>query len=152
VGLPDRADRAGFAAPLAIVMLIAVALLALLMLEGALGEVRSSSAVASEARVVGKAESALAGMLGRTFDSTAASFPAGAVLAQESTGGVDSVHAVVQLAGGGVARVVVRVRSTGGAIRVLAGRQAFAALRPHPSLPGELILAPLAGNWWVTTP
>jgi hypothetical protein len=133
-------------------MLIAVALLALLMIEGALGEVRSGSAVAAEARVVGKAETALADMLSRGFDSSVVSLPAGHVLLQESTGGTDSVYALIQLAGGRLARVAIRVRSMAAGIRVFAGRQAFVSIRANPAVPGEVVLAPLAGNWWVTTP
>lgn len=148
----DRSVRLGFAAPLAIVMLIAVALLALLMLEGALGEMRAGSAIASEARVAGKAESALAGVLARRFDTSVVSLPQGSVVVDEATGGADSVRSMVQLAGGGLARVIVRVQSAGPGVRVFAGRDAFAVLRPHPSVPGELVLQPLAGNWWLSTP
>jgi hypothetical protein len=147
-----QSHRPGFAAPLAIVMLIAVALLALLMVEGALGEVRAGSAVAAEARVIRRAETVLAEMLARGFDSSVVSLPSGSVLLHESTGGPDSAFAVIQLAGGGIARVAITVRSAGSGVRVFAGRQAFVSLRPNPDVHGELILSPLAGNWWVTTP
>jgi hypothetical protein len=152
VACPDRSVRTGFAAPLAIVMLIAVALLALLMIEGALGELRTGSAVASEARIAGKAETALAALLATTFDTGVVSLPAGTVVLDETTGGADSIRSVIQLVGGRVARVLVRAHSATPGIRGFAGRQVFVKLRPNPAAPAELVLEPLAGNWWVMSP
>jgi hypothetical protein len=152
VDRPDGASRAGFAAPLAVTMLIAVALLALLLIEGALGEVRASSATAAEARVAAAAESGLADLVARRFDSTVLALPSGALVWQGALPSADSVIGRVEVLGAGIARLVITARSGNAKLRVIAGIRGFVTLAASPTLPGAVVLAPLADNWWVATP
>jgi Tfp pilus assembly protein PilX len=149
---PEARDREGFAAPLAVVMLIAVSLLVLLMLEGALGEVRTGAAAASAARVTAAAETAMAEALGRPLDSTVFQLAPGSIVWQQHLAGPDSVVSRIQVLGGSVARIVVTARSRANRFRVFAGIWAFAKLRPSNTVPGELELTPLGASWWAATP
>jgi Tfp pilus assembly protein PilX len=144
--------RHGFAAPLAVVLLIAIALLALLLIEGALGEVRASSAAYAESRLVSAAESALADALARRLDSTALSAAPATLLFETAGTAADSVVARVELVAPRVARIAVRARSRNPRVRVFAGVSALVALQASPTVTGEVILRPLAPNWWVGRP
>lgn len=150
---PDRARRGGFAVPIAIVMLIAIALLAALMIEGAVAEVKTGGAVSAQSRIDAALETSVAALMANRLDSAGvAAAPPGSVVSQSATSGADSAIAAVQLLAPGLAKLRVVVQSRPGSVRVIAGRIAFLRIVPDSLHPGELKLEPLAPNWWVATP
>ena len=149
---PDVRHRDGFAAPLAVVTLVASSLLALLLLEAALGEVRSGAAEIAEARVTAAAETALTDALARRLDSSVLQLAPGSLVWQQSSVSRDSVVARIQVLGGAVARIVVTARSREPRLRVFAGIRAYVSFRPSLIVPGEVELAPLGADWWAATP
>ncbi len=144
--------RAGVAAPLSLAVLIAVALLAALFLEASLADQRAGRASLGAARAAAVAEEALERALASRMDTSAASRPVGAVLLENRTGGIDSVATIVRHIQPRFAEVRVSVRGRSGGFRVLVGRLAYASLRPDSLAPGDLVLRPLPGNWWVPFP
>lgn len=150
---PDvHLGRAGLAAPLALAVLIALALLAALFLDAALAELRGGRASLSAARVAATAENALERGLAQRIDTSAYSRPDGTVLLHERVSGVDSVTTLIRRLVPGIVEVQVQVRARMGGFRVVAGRLAYARLRPDSLAPGELILQPLPGHWLAPTP
>jgi Tfp pilus assembly protein PilX len=152
VPLPDRLTRAGIAAPLAVIMLIAVALLGLLMMEGALNELRTGAAAVAESRVAARAESALAQALVQPLDTSALSRPPGSVLLEEASASPDSTILRIAALGQGLVRLTVRVSSGDRHLRVYAGRIALLGLRTDSAVPSQVRMVPIKAHWWVASP
>jgi hypothetical protein len=148
----ERLGRQGFAAPLAVTLLIAIALLVFLLLESALAELRAGSAAAAEARVVAAAETMLAQALTWRLDSGVLAHPAGTLLRTESGSSPDSTVARVESLATGLARISVTAQSRNSRIRVFVGIRALVRLQTAPASPAEVIMAPLPDNWWVAVP
>jgi hypothetical protein len=144
--------RDGFAVALAIAILIAVALLAALLIDAATAELRLATAARAESRVAMAAESALADLLARRLDTAALSLPAGSVVISARTVAADTVEQHAQLLQPGVARLVIRVATHTGPVRVFAGRIALVAIRRDSLVAGELRFVPLATDWLVAVP
>lgn len=140
------------AAPLALGVLIALALLAALFLEASLADLRAGRASLGSARAAATAEEALERALASRLDTAAASRPVGTLLLEYRTGGVDSVSTTIRRLQPGLAEVQVRVRVRSGGFRVVAGRQVYVRLRADSLSAGELVLRPIPGHWWVATP
>ena len=144
--------RGGFAVPLAVLIVIALAFLTALMLDAAVAEFRSGEAWLSESRAAALAETASAEALATRLDTAVLLVSAGTVVLRRVQTGVDSVAASVQVLGPGLARLTVFAAIGMGRLRAIAGRQIFVAMIPSPGAPGEVELRPLAGPGWVAIP
>lgn len=145
--------RRGFVLPLALFMLTAIALLAALMIEGAVQEVRIARGEVAGARADASAGSALADLLASTPDSAMLMSPRGAIVSSSSVAGSDSVHVAVQSLGGGLVRVTASARSWWGGARGDATTVGFARIdRALFGAPGTLSYQRLPGWWWTRIP
>lgn len=149
---PPDWRRTGIAAPLALVVLVAMALLSTLFVDAALGELRAGSASLATARVGLTAEGALAEGLAVLLDSAVVARPPGALLFTQQAPGADSVVTTGRIIQSGVAEIRVTAISRRGGFRVLAGRVAFATIAPDSLHAGAFGLRPLPAQWWVATP
>ncbi len=147
-----RSTRSGVAAPIALAVLIALALLSALFIEASLADRRAGRAALGAVRASAVAETALERGLAYRLDSAAASGPVGAVLLHAQIGGVDSVETTIRRLQPGLMEVRVRVSTRSGGFRVVVGRVAHVRLRPDSLAPYGLALQPLPGHWWVATP
>lgn len=146
-----RSRPDGFAVPLAVVLLVALALLTALVLEAALGEFKTDVALLEESRAAAAVEGALATALVQRLDSAALHRPPGTVVARTFEA-VDSVATTVQMLGSPLARVMASVVLRSSGVRAIAGRAAYVRLRVVPGNSAELALEPLTSFWWASTP
>lgn len=144
--------RAGFAMPLAILIMLALALISALGVEAALGALRADTAGVVEAHAAVRAETGLARALAHRVDSTALGDPPGTVLFTLAETLPDTVTVVAQVLERGVARVLVTAVVRRAQFRGIAGRYAFAVITADSTMPGRLRLRPLPSNWWVAVP
>lgn len=150
---PDGgARRGGFAVPLAVVLLIAVALMASLLLEAALSELRAGSAARAESRVVVAAESALAQGMAVRLDTAVLRLTAGARPLSQTRVEAESVRVELQVVQPGLARLLVSATSGATGIRVSVGRTALVSFRRDSLIPGEVVLSPIGPDWWIAVP
>lgn len=151
---PSGGRRPGFAAALALLVLVALALLGALAVDAALGSLRTGTAALVEARARALAESGLARALVQRLDSTARRVPAGSMLMAfaDSDDDGDSVTVRAQVVQPGVARILVTAIARRGRFRGIAGRYAFAAMAGDSVVPGEVTLSPLGALWWAAVP
>lgn len=148
----DVPRRPGFAVPLAVLVLIILALLAALGIDAALGELRTGTASLVEARAGALAETGLAKALVQRLDTAARHLAAGSVLFVVLEAQPDTVMAMAQVVEPGVARVTVSAVARRGALRGIAGRYAFASIVPDSVVATETVLRPFAERWWVSLP
>lgn len=146
------AGRGGFAVPLAVLIVIALAFLTALMLDAAVAEFRSGEAWLSESRAAAAAETASAEALATRLDSAVLLVSAGTVVLRRVQTGADSVSTILQVLGPGLARLTVFATNGAGRLRAIAGRQIFVRMAPSPDTPGEVELRPLMGPAWVAIP
>lgn len=146
------AGRRGFAVPLAVLIVIALAFLTALMLDAAVAEFRSGDAWLSESRAVAAAETESAEVLATRLDSAVLLVSAGTVVLRRVQTGVDSASTILQVLGPGMARLTVFVTSGTGRFRAIAGRQIFVRMALAPGTPAEVELRPLPGPAWIAIP
>ena len=151
-GRSDAPGRSGFAVPLAVVLLIAIALMASLLLEAALGELRAGSAARAESRVVVAAESALARTIATRLDTAVLNLPAGALAVSETRVAAESVHVQVQVVQPGLARLMVMAAAGATGIRVFAGRTALVVFRRDSLVSADVMMLPIGPDWWTAIP
>ena len=144
--------RKGFAVPLAILVVIALALVTALMLDSAVAEFRSSNAWYAESQATAAAETASAVALSTRFDTAALHASAGTALLRHVDIADDTVGVVVQALGEGLARLTVSVASGHGRLRVIVGRLIFLRMVESADVGSELNLVPLGSLSWVATP
>lgn len=144
--------RQGFAAPLAVLVVIAASLLSVLAVDAALGESRAARAALLEVRAAVMAESVLVATVGTRLDSVAAYTPPGARLFTAVTGGGDSASASVVVLQPGIVLIAVHVEARMGGVRAIAGRRCFATIRAFRGVAAEARLDPLPANGWLPVP
>jgi hypothetical protein len=139
--------------PLALFTLIVFALLAALLLDGAVMELRVARGDVSLARAQAAAESALADVLSTPVGGDFLLLPRGGSRESVFSGAGDTVRVTVQSLGGGVARVVTSARSW--TLGTRADAATLALLRAFPdslSSPSSLRFHRLPGWWWAQLP
>lgn len=143
----------GIALPLAVLVVVAVAMFAALLLDASLQAVRSSRAGLSATRAQSALETALATALAAPVDSAGRSLPAGAARDSSWVAAGDSVHLRVQSLGGSLRRVLAATSAGAGAARGAAGALVF--VRVVADSAGPVVrwrLRPVSGWWWSPNP
>jgi len=145
--------RRGFALPLALFMLTVIALLAALLLQGAVQELRVARGDVAGARAQAAAGSALSDALAATPDSAILALPRGAISTTVIATGSDTARVAVQSLGHRVVRISTTARAWSGGVRADAGTLGFVRVVPNPlGPPGGLRYERLPGWWWAPIP
>jgi hypothetical protein len=145
--------RRGFALPLALFMLTVIALLAALLLQGAVQELRIARGDIAEARAQAAAGSALSDALAATPDSAILALPRGATSIAVVATGAETTRVAVQALGHRVIRLTATARVWSGGVRADAGILGFVRVVPNPlGPPGSLRYERLPGWWWAPIP
>lgn len=143
----------GFVLPLALFMLMVLALLAALLIQGAVQEVRIARGEVAGARADAAAETALSDVLASIPDSATLGRPRGALALSQYVAGTDSIRVAVQSLGGGIVRIMATARAWSGGVRADATNVGFARIGADPSgPPGSLCYRRLPGWWWAQIP
>jgi hypothetical protein len=148
-----RVERGGFVLPLALFMLMVIALLAALLLEGAVQELRSARGDVAGARAQAAAGSALADFLASRPDSSLLARPRGVTSAGSSPIGAETTRVSLQSLGNGLLRVTAGARVWSGGVRGDAANLGFVRIVPDSGgPPGTLRYRRLPGWWWAQLP
>ena len=134
--------------PLALVVLVAIALLAALLFDAGLEELRAARSDLARVRAASLADGALAGLIETPGDSALETLAVGESQRTTVPAGGDSAELSVQPIGGSLLRVTVVARVANGRSRTREGALAFTRLTVD-TVGGAraLRLRPLAG-WW----
>jgi hypothetical protein len=138
---------------LALFMLLIVALLAAILIDGAVQELRIARGDVSGSRAQAVSGSALADIIASRPDSALLARPRGAISAASSGAGPESTTVALQSLGNGLMRAAAGARVWSGGVRGDAASVAF--LRIVPDLagpPGTLRYQRLPGWWWAQIP
>ena len=139
--------------PLALFMLTVIGLLAALVLEESVAELRIARGEVAAARAEAAAESRLSDALGAVPDSAALALPRGALMPSLVAAGEETTRVAVQALGGGLVRVTVAARVWSGGVRADASNVALMRIVADPSgPPGSLRYQRLPGWWWARNP
>ncbi|MEA3247251.1 MAG: hypothetical protein U9Q74_13950 [Gemmatimonadota bacterium] len=144
--------RAGFAAPLAVLVLLAVALLGALGVDAVIGESRAARAGYLEARAAALAESALAEALAIQLDSVAGVAPPGTRLFSLASDVAGQARATAVVLQHGLVMVTARAEANAGGVRAIAGRRWLARIVGSGDGTGEARLAAVSPNGWLAVP
>ena len=145
--------RGGFVLPLALFMLTVMALIAALLLQASIEELRTARGEVAAVRAQAAAGSALADLASAAPDSGALSLPRGTAAPAVLTVGGDTTQVVVQALGGGVVRLAAAARAWFGGVRGDAANVAFLQIVPDSGgVPGALRYRRLPGRWWAPIP
>ncbi len=148
-----RRARAGIALPLALLVMIVVAMFAALLLDSSVQSARASNGSVAAARAQSVTESALAGVLAAPLDSTGAQAAVGTVIVSRLDRAADSAVARVLVLSGSLRRVDVRGVSGVGSARGVAGAVAYLRVVADSSGPVRLWrLRPVPAWWWSPIP
>lgn len=145
--------RRGFVLPLALFMLLVIALLAAILLEGAVQDLRAARGDLAGARAAAAAGSALTDLLGSRPDSTILVRPRGAVSVSVAGAGPETTTVTQQSLGAGTLRVTAAARIWSGgahADALLLGFMRIVTDSAGP--PGTLRYRHLPGWWWAPLP
>lgn len=145
--------RRGIALPLALLVVLVVAMFAALLLDTSLQAVRSGRAGVSAIRAQVALETALAAALAAPVDSGGRSMAPGVAWDSSWAAAGDSVHLRVQSLGGSLRRVVATATAGAGDARGAAG--ALVYVRVVADSAGSLVrwrLRPVSGWWWSPIP
>jgi hypothetical protein len=146
-------SRCGVALPLALLVLVVVALFAALLLDSALQEMRTARGSTAASRAQSALESALAATITEPVDSIGAQLVAGASRDRVWSTSGDSVAVRVQSLGGSLRRVVATATAVTGSARAVAGAVAYLRVTDDSaSAGGDRRLRPVIGWWWSTNP
>jgi Tfp pilus assembly protein PilX len=149
----QRLGRGGFVLPLALFMLTVIALLAALMLQGAVQELRIARGEVAGARAQAAAESALSDALASIPDSAMLALPRGALSAAPGATGSETTRVALQSLGNGIVRVTATARAWSGGVRADGTNAAFVRIIPDVTgPPGRLRFRRLPGWWWTPIP
>lgn len=143
---------AGFAAPLAVLVLLAVALLGALGVDAVIGESRAARAAHLEARAAALAESAMAEALATRLDSAAAAAPPGTRLFSLAADVAGQARATAVVLQPGLVVVTARAEANAGGLRAIAGRRWLARIRGSGDGTGEARLEAVSSNGWLAVP
>jgi Tfp pilus assembly protein PilX len=156
---PDRARRtrrgkqSGFALPLALFMLLVIALLAAILLDGAVQELRIARGDVAGSRAQAASGSALADMIAARSDSAVLARPRGAIYSASSGAGAESTTVTMQSLGNGLVRASASSRFWASGVRGEASSMAFVRIVPDSAgPPGTLRYRRLQGWWWAQIP
>ncbi|HEV8410787.1 MAG TPA: hypothetical protein VGQ30_09780 [Gemmatimonadaceae bacterium] len=145
--------RAGFVLPLALFVLALGAMLAALLLEGAVQELRMARGDVAVARAQAGAGTALAAFLASAADSATLARPRGTIVASVAGAGAETTTVTVQSLGNGVLRVIAGTRVWSGMQRGDAANVGFVRItRDSAGAPGSLHYVRLPGWWWAQVP
>ena len=153
---PDRGGcgaPSGFALPLALFLLVLSSLLAALLLDDALQELRTARGDVAGARAQAAVGSSLADLLASRPDSAILTLPRGATLGSESASGADTTRLTIQSLGNGMLRVTAVARTWSGGEHGDASNLGFLRVVPDSSGPaGSLRYRRIPGWWWAPLP
>jgi hypothetical protein len=139
--------------PLALFMLMALALLVALLFEGAVQELRTARGEVAGARAQAAAATALADQLATHPDSAQLALPRGAVSARIEASGAETTRVVLQSLGGGMVRVSAHARAWSGGMRADAEHTGlFRIVADSAGPPGGLSFRRIPGWWWAQLP
>jgi hypothetical protein len=145
--------RSGFVLPLALFMIMLVALFVALLLEGALQELRAARGEVAEARARAAAESGLSDLLSSVPDSALLARPRGASSGGLVAAGTETTRVSMQSLGNGVLRATATARSWSGGVRGDAATVGFVRIVADPAAPpGGLRFRRLPRWWWAQLP
>ena len=148
---PDQARRGarrGIVLPLALVVLIAVALLAALMFDAASEELRVARFDVGRVRAASAMDAVLADLIGSPGDSDLAAMQVGGAKRATIAAGDVSTAVTMQVLGGSLLRLTVVASVTSGRVRARQGTVAFVRMVTDSTTGVRTIrLRPLAG-WW----
>jgi Tfp pilus assembly protein PilX len=145
--------RRGFALPLSLFMLMVVALLVALLLEGAVQDLRTSRGDLAAARAQAAAGTALADFFALGADSALLAAPRGATATSTRAAGAETTRVALQALGGGLVRVTATTRFWSAGVRADAEILGLAHLTPDSGgAPGRLRIRRLPGWWWAQLP
>jgi hypothetical protein len=138
---------------MALFMLTVTALLAALLLESSLHELRIARGDVALARAQAAAESALTDLLASSSDSAVLARPRGTAASAIAVAGADTARVLLQSLGNGLFRLAVAARSWAGGVRGDAANLGFARLvSDSAGPPGSLRFRRLPGWWWTQLP
>ncbi len=151
---PARPDqRSGFVLPLALFMLLVIALLAAILLEGAVQELRTARGDVAGARAAAAAGSALTDLLASTPDSALLNRPRGSASTSIVVAGAETTSVTVEALGAGTVRVITAARVWSGGARADASALGFVRIiTDSAGPPGSLRYRHLPGWWWAQLP
>ncbi len=150
---PRSSARRGFVLPLALFMLLAMALFVALLLEGAVQELRIARGDVAGARAQAAAGTALSDFLASHPDSALLARPRGFFASGSSTAGAETTRVTLQSLGNGMLRVTASARVWSGGARGDAANLGFVRIVPDSSgSPGSLRYRRLPGWWWAELP
>ena len=145
--------RAGFILPLALFALTLIAMLAAVLLEGALQELRIARGDVAAARAQAAAGTTLAGFLSSAADSATLARPRGTAVSAISVSGAETTTVTVQSLGNGLLRVTAGARVWSGMQRGDAANFGFVRItRDSAGPPGSLRYRRLPDWWWGQLP
>jgi Tfp pilus assembly protein PilX len=147
------ARRPGFVLPLALLMLTIIALLAALLLQASIEDLRVARGEVAAARAQAMTESAMADMLAGTPDSAALALPRGTLTTTVTTAGADTTRVATQSLGAGIVRITVGARAWSDGVRADVSNVGFFHIVPGMAgSPGSLRYQRLPGWWWAQIP
>lgn len=148
-----RRARPGFVLPLALFVVTVVALIASLLIEASVEDLRVARGDIAAARAQAAAESALADLLAAAPDSAAAGLPRGATGTSTVVAASETTKVAVQSLGGRLVRVTAGARVWSDGVRADAMQVAFLRIvSDSAGPPGSLRYQRLPGWWWAPVP
>ncbi len=134
-------------------MLMMMALLVALLLEGAVQELRMARGDVAAARAQATAGTALSDLFATRPDSAMLASPRGVTALSSVAVGADTTWVALESLGGGLVRVVASARSWSGGARADAANLGFARIVADSAAPpGTLRFQRLPGWWWAPVP
>jgi Tfp pilus assembly protein PilX len=145
--------RRGFVLPLALFMLLVIALLAAALLEGAVQELRTARGDLAGARAAAAAGSALTDLIASRPDSALLALPRGSISTSVAIAGAETTAVTLQAMGAGTVRATTVARVWAGGARADASALGFVRIIPDSAgPPGSLRYRHLPGWWWAQLP
>ncbi len=145
--------RRGFVLPLALFMLLVIALLAAVLLEGAVQELRTARGDVAGARAEAAAGSALTNLLASRPDSALLARPRGTTSTATAVAGAETTTVTLQSLGNGAFRALSTARVWSAGVRADASALGFLRIVPDSAgPPGSLRYRHLPGWWWAQLP
>jgi hypothetical protein len=149
----SRKTRAGFVLPLALFMLTLIAMLAALLLGGAVQELRMARGDVAVARAQAAAGTALAAFISLAADSVQLARPRGSAVSTIAVAGAETTTVSVQSLGNGLLRVTAGARVWSGMQRGDAANLGLVRIvRDSAGPPGSLRYRRLPDWWWAQLP
>jgi hypothetical protein len=134
-------------------MLLLIALLAAILLDGAVQELRIARGDLAESRAQAASGSALADLIASRPDSAVLARPRGAVSLASIAAGAETTTVAVQSLGSGLMRMTADARAWFGGVRGNAASVGFVRIvADSAGPPGTLRYRRLKGWWWAQIP